>query len=251
MYRRAPAEEEYIEKLVKIYQDAGLVEDSNSPYAAPVLLAKKKDGTWRFCVDYRALNMNTVTDSYQLPRVDDIFDSLSGNVLFSHFDCFSGYWQVRIADEDKHKTAFAIRSSLKQWTVMPFGLKNAPPTFQRAMDLALNKYLWKICLVYMDDIIIFSRTFDDHLRDINTIFEVFREHNLFLKLDKCHFCKLETNILGHYVLAEGIKPDLAKIKAVTNIPPPTNPTEVKAFLGLTGYYRKFIPKFAEAAYPMY
>lgn len=128
-YRRSPEENTYIDKIVNTYQEAGLIEDSNSPWGAPVLLARKKDGSWRFCIDYRALNNTTVTDSYQLPRVDDIFDSLGGALYFSHLDCFSGYWQIKVKEEDKPKTAFVVRSGLKQWNVLPFGLKNAPPAF--------------------------------------------------------------------------------------------------------------------------
>ena len=185
-------------QLEEIIED-GIVEKSTSPCCSPVVLAKKKDGTLRFCTDFRKLNAITITDAYPLPRVDDALDKLSGSIWFSSFDLSSGYWQVEIAPKDRSKTVFSLGNGLWQYTVMPFGLKNAPPTFQRLIELVLAGLDWESCLVYLDYILLFSPTFDDHLLLLEEVFKKLRCANLKLKPAKCNLSKEEVVYLDHLV----------------------------------------------------
>jgi hypothetical protein len=226
----------------------GLVEPSYSPWSSPPLLVKKKDGTWRFCVDYRELNNVTKKDKYPLPRIDDALDPLGKSRYFTTLDLACGYWQIPVAPEDREKTAFSTQRGHFQRKVMPFGLTNAPATFQRMMDVVLSGLTWRFCLVYLDDIIVYSETFEKHLQHLKQVFERLREANLHLKAQKCHFCSAKVSYLGHVITPEGISPDPAKVSAILEAPPPKNTGELRSFLGLTGYYRRFIKGYAHISY---
>ncbi|KAI8507260.1 hypothetical protein Bbelb_146400 [Branchiostoma belcheri] len=239
-----------VQRQVNEMLDAGVVEPSQSPWASPVVLVRKKNGTHRFCVDYRKLNHATVKDAHPLPRTDDTIDALSGSAFFTTLDMTAGYWQVPIHPDDREKTAFTTGRGLFQFTVMPFGLTNAPSTFQRLMELLLAGLDWRSCLAYLDDIILFSRTFEDHLAVLEEVLSRFRSANLKLNADKCKFAQPEVNFLGHVVSRHGVQPDPTNTDKVRNWPTPTSTAHVRSFLGLASYYRKFIRHFAKITEPL-
>ena len=215
----------------------GQIEPSESPWSAPVVLVTKKDGGTRwFCVDYRKLNLATVKDAYPLPRIDDTLDMLAGKQWFSTLDLASGYWQVSLSPEARCKTAFATHSSLFQFRVMPFGLCNAPATFERLMDQVLQGLRWSRCLVYLDDIISFGTTFEDSLDNLMLIFERLRSYGLQLKSTKCHLFQSSVPFLGHVVGRDGLQCDPRKIADVKGWPVPDCLKSVRQFLGFVGYY---------------
>jgi len=230
--------------------DAGFIRESNSEYASGVVVVEKKGGELRFCVDYRDLNKKTKKDSYPLPRIDDILETLQGSQWFSSLDLASGYWQVEMKPEDIPKTAFITHHGLFEFTVMPFGLTNAPGTFQRLMDKVLRDELWKSVVVYLDDVNIFSKTWEEHLKHLENVFERIKKAGLKLSPKKCQFGNSELKFLGHIVGQDGIKMDPAKIEKVQNFPKPVNVTQVRSFLGLCNYYRKFVKGFARRASPL-
>ena len=242
---------EEIKKLLKEMEKKKIIQPSKSPWASPVVLVKKKDGSMQFCVDYRKLNAVTRKDAYPLLRIDDTLQALSGSQWFSTLDLLSGYWQVGIAEEDKEKTAFTTQEGLFEFNVMPFGLCNAPATFQRLMDLTLAGMLWAECLVYLDDVIIFGRTFEEHLSNLRSVLKRLREANLKVKPSKCALFQKQVLYLGYIILHEGVATDPDKTKKISTWPKPTNLPEVQKFLGLSSYYRRFIPKFAEIARPLH
>ena len=251
-YRRLPIwQQQEAETQIKDMLERGVIEKSNSPWASPIVLVKKKDGTTRFCIDYQRLNEVTIKDAYPLPRIDDTLDALSGAEWFSTLDLASGYWQVELDEDAKEKSAFTVRGGLYQWRVMPFGLCNAPSTFERLMERILTGLHWEILLVYLDDIIIYGKTFEDELARLRVVFKKMREAKLKLKPKKCHLFKKKVAYLGHVVSAEGVSTDPDKIEAVKRWPAPKTVTEVRSFLGLASYYRRFIQGFAEIAKPLH
>ena len=245
IHLREAAEEE-VKKMLK----DDVIEPSNSPWASPVVLVKKKDGSLRYCIDYRKLNAVTIKDSYPLPRIDDSLDTLRNAKYFTTLDLASGYWQIELSDDAKEKSAFCTTSGLYQFRVMPFGLTNAPATFQRLMERVLAGLQWKICLVYIDDIIIFSSSIEDHLKQLNEVFTRLRKAGLKLKPKKCHLFKRKVQYLGHVVSESGIETDPEKIEAIKKWERPSNVSEVRSFLGLCSYYRRFVPEFASLARPL-
>jgi hypothetical protein len=250
-YRVGPKQKEIVDREVKAMLEADVIRPSRSPWGARVLLVNKKDGSTRFCVDYRALNDLTKTEVYPLPRIDDTLACFEGKTVFSTMDMQSGYWQVPVAEKDKSKTAFITHQGLFEFNVMPFGPKNAPGYFQRMMDEVLADIKWISVIVYIDDLIVFSRNFADHITDLTRVFERLRDHELTLKLSKCHFFQEKVEYLGHVVSKDGIAPNPDKIKAVAEAKPPTSVKAVQSFLGLTGYYRKFIQGYAALARPLH
>ena len=236
-----------LEKMEK----KNIIEPSSSPWGSPVVLVRKKDGTVRFCVDYRKLNSITKKDAYPLPRIEDNLDALRGSKLFSTLDLASGYWQVKMSDEHRHKTAFNTKYGLYQFKVMPFGLCNAPGTFERLMETVLRGMQWERAVLYLDDIIIFSQTVDEHLKRLQEVFERLKQANLTLKPSKCHFFQQEVEFLGHIVNQDGITTDPKKVEAVKNWEIPRRVKDVRAFLGLTGYYRRFIKDYGQIAKPLH
>jgi hypothetical protein len=220
-YRYAPARRQVIEQKIEEMLHENVIVPSKSPWASPVVLAPKKDGTMRFCIDYRKLNDITIRDAYPIPRIDDTLDALQHAQFFSTLDLRSGYWQVEMDKESQPLTAFVTHRGLFECTVMPFGLTNAPATFQRLMDIVLAGLKWQCCLVYIDDIIVFSTTFEQHLHDLRKVFNALSDANLTLKASKCHFCLPEIKYLGHLVTPEGIKPDPELVSTVIEFNQPT------------------------------
>ena len=227
-----------------------LIVPSNSPWTSPVVVVEKKNGKLRLCVDYRKLNNVTKKDSYPLPRIDDMLETLSGSTWFSSLDMASGFWQVEMKPEDREKTAFVTKYGIYEFTVMPFGLCNAPATFQRLMDTVLQGILWHFVIVYIDDINIGSRTFSEHLEHLKQVFERLRNAGLKLNPEKCFFFEKKLVFLGHVVSNEGIQTDPDKIAAVKNFPIPRDVSQLRGFLGLASYYRRFIQNFSKIAEPL-
>ncbi|KAL5821813.1 hypothetical protein ACOSQ3_023695 [Xanthoceras sorbifolium] len=230
--------------------DKGFIRPSVSPWGAPVLFVKKKDGSLRLCIDYRQLNKLTVKNKYPLPRIDDLFDQLRGARVFSKIDLRSGYHQLRIKDSDILKTAFRTRYGHYEFVVMPFGLTNAPAAFMDLMNRIFRPYLDQFGVVFIDDILVYSQTTEDHDRHLRVVLQILREKQLYGKLSKCEFWLSEIAFLGHIVSAEGIKADPKKIEAIVEWKPPRNVTEVRSFLGLAGYYRRFVKGFSSIASPL-
>ena len=231
--------------------ERGVIEPSASPWASPVVLVQKKDGSTRFCIDYRKVTDATKKDAYPLPRIDATLDTLNGSRWFTTLDVLSGYWQVKVSKADCPKTAFCTTEGLFQFQVMSFGLCNAPATFQRLMDLVLAGVQWSECLVYLDDVIMLGRTFEEHLCNIRSVFERFRQSGLRLKLSKCHFFQRQVQYLGHIISREGLATDPAKTDKVLKWPTPMSKHETQQFLGLASYYRRFVKDFAHIARPLH
>ena len=250
-YRTPMVRREKMAGMIDEMQAQGVVRPSSSPWASPVVLVPKKDGSLRFCVDYQRLNSVTKKDVYPLPRVDDLLGALGGAKYFSSLDLASGYWQVELDEEARQKSAFTTYSGLFEFIRMPFGLCNAPATFQRVMQRVLAGLEWKTCFVYLDDVLIASRTFEDHLVHLREVFCRLREANLRLKPKKCGLLKEQVPFLGHVVSADGIRPDSAKTERIKSYPRPTDTMEVRRFLGLASYYRRFIARFAAIAAPLH
>ena len=249
-----------IAQMVQEMLEQRVIEESSSPWASPVVLVKKKDGE-RFCVDYQRLNAVTRKDVFPLPRIDDLLDQLKGSAVFSTLDAKSGYWQIRMNANSQEKTAFTTFNGLYEFRVMPFGLCNAPATFQKIPKCHLIFLMQKIltglrgdqpfCSVYIDDILVFSRTVEEHVDHLKQIFGRLRAAGLKLHSKKCHFAQPEVVYLGHVISSKGIRPDLRKVRAVANFPVPTSVKEVKRFLGMASYYRWFVPNFAKNATPLH
>ena len=233
--RVPPVHRQEAKQLLNDMLDSNIITPSSSPWASPVVFVRKKDSSLRFCVHYHKVNVITRKDAYPLPRVDDILDTLACCKWFTTLDLLSGYWQVEVDVKDREKTAFTTPDGLFEFTRMPFGLCNAPATFQRLMDLVLAGLQWNNCLVYLSDILIIGKAFDDHLHNLNFVFDRIRGAGLKLKPSKCAICRKQVTYLSHIVSANGISTDPTKINKVKDWPIPTCKRQVQQFLGLVSY----------------
>ena len=231
--------------------EADITEPSDSPWSSPVVLVAKPDGSQCFCVDYRALNSVTKRDLYPLPRCDDILESLSGAQWFSHLDLLRGYWQIDVAEKDREKMAFATPDGLYQFRKLSFGLTNAPACFMRAMHLILRGLCWSDCLVYLDDIIVFGRTLQEHRERLSLVLSRLTEAGLKINPKKCKLLCEQVVVLGHVVSGKGISTDPEKIRVIKEWPVPADESQLRAFLGTAGYYRQFVPNYAHIASPLH
>lgn len=251
-YRRLPPSQyEQVKAHIQELLDKGIVRPSSSPFSSPIVIVFKKNGEMRLCVDYRLLNAKTRKDAYPLPRIEETLDALTGARWFSTLDLASGYNQVPVAERDKAKTAFCTPFGLFEFNRMPFGLCNAPSTFQRLMERIFGDQSFQSLLLYLDDIIIFSSTFEQHLQRLDLVLTRLQQHNLKLKLQKCHFFQPEVQYLGHIISAAGVATDPSKINAVAEWPRPSTCTELQSFLGFASYYRRFVQAFAKYAAPLH
>ena len=249
-YRLSPHERDIIREEVAKMLKLGVIQPSKSPWGSLPVLARKPDGTTRFCVDYRGVNRVTKSDAMPIPRIDDTLAALQGAAFFTTMDAMSGFWQVPVKESHIEKTAFLTIDGSFEYTRMPFGLRNAPACFQRLMNGILTGLAWQSCLVYIDDCTVFSKTFEDHLRDVNEVLVRFRRAGLTLKMSKCRFFVSEMEFLGHVVSGEGIRPSPSKVEAIQGMKLPANISELRGFLGMTGWFRKFIPNYARIALPL-
>ncbi|XP_015616785.1 transposon Tf2-1 polyprotein [Oryza sativa Japonica Group] len=249
-YRMAANELAEVKRQVDDLLQKGYIRPSSSPWGAPVIFVEKKDHTQRMCVDYRVLNDVTIKNKYPLPKIDDLFDQLKGATVFSKIDLRSGYHQLRIKEENIPKTAFTTRYGLFECTVMSFGLTNAPAFFMNLMNKVFMEYLHKFVVVFIDDILIYSRTKEEHEEHLRLALKKLREHQLYAMFSKCEFWLSEVKFLGHFISAGGVAVDPSNVESITNWKQPKIVSEIRSFLGLAGYYRRFIENFSKIAKPM-
>ncbi|XP_049329329.1 uncharacterized protein LOC111193656 [Astyanax mexicanus] len=248
--RLAPADIEDVRRHIQDLLAAGIIKESRSPYASPIVVARKKNGSVRMCIDYRTLNSRTVPDQYTTPRVDDALDCLTGSEWFTVLDLRSGYYQIPVAEEDQEKTAFICPLGFYHFQRMPQGVSGAPATFQRLMEKVVGDMNLLQVLVYLDDLIIFGRSLEEHEERLLKVLDRLEEAGLKVSLDKCQFCQPRVKYVGHIVSAEGIATDPSKVEAVTNWPQPCDIKSLRSFLGFCGYYRRFIANYSSIVKPL-
>lgn len=250
-YRMGTPSRQIVREEINKMKEMGVIEPSSGEWASPIVLVPKPDGSTRFCIDYRKLNERTVKDSYPLPRMDDCLDSLGNALFFSTLDCNAGYWQIPIREEDRCLTAFTCHCGTYQCTRLPFGLCNAPATFQRAIDMILTGVKWQYALVYLDDIIVFSKAADDHLRHLDQVFTLLGEAGVTLKASKCHLFSNEVEYLGHVVRPGRISVNEKNLKAIKKARFPETQTQLRSFLGMCNVYRRFTKNYAKISGPLH
>lgn len=230
--------------------DKGWIRHSTSPFSSPVLLVKKKTVDWRLCVDYRRLSAMTVKNKYRLPIIDELLDELHGANWFSSLDLYSGFHQIRMAEGDELKTSFQTRNGHYEYQVMPYGVIGGPATFQEIMNWVLAPFFRRFVVVFIDNVLIYSATWQEHLEHINAVFPALQQHQLHVKLTKCPFAKQELNYLGHVISSSGVSTDPKKIKIIADWLAPQCVKDLRSFLGMAGYYRKYVKNFGLISKPL-
>lgn len=249
--RIPPSMVDEVRKHIEELLSSGIIRKSKSPWASNVVLVRKKNGKLRMCVDYRMLNKKTIKDSYALPRIEEVFDILNGSTLFSTIDMKSGYHQVTVEESHKSRTAFTVGPlGFYEYNKMPFGLSNSPATYQRLMEECLGDLNMKICVIYLDDLIIFSNSFEQHLERLDIVLTRLQQCNLKLSAEKCFFLKKKVKFLGHIVSGQGVETDPEKTEKIRNWPRPVNSDELRSFLAFAGYYRRFVKDFSKITKPL-
>lgn len=248
---RYPIKQRYIiEQLIQEMLDKGIIQNNSSPFASPVVLVGKKDGSWRLCVDYKELNNRTVKNKYPIPVIDELIDELSGETVFSKMDLRVGYHQMRVKGEDVYKTAFKMHTGHYEFLVMPFGLTIAPASFQEWMSHIFKPLLRRGVLVFFEDILVYSMSFEEHYKHSEAVFELMQGNQMFAKDSKCAFAVSKIEYLGHFISKDGVQTDPTKLSAIESWPVPASVNEVRSFLGLAGYYRKFVRNYAVISKPL-
>ncbi|GKB92246.1 putative mitochondrial protein [Tanacetum coccineum] len=249
-YRHPPTQKDAIESMVKELLDSGVIRHSQSSFSSPVVMVKKKDGSWRMCIDYRQLNKQNVKDKFLIPLIEELIDELHGSIVFSKLDLRSGYHQIRMFDDDIAKTAFKIHEGHYESLVIPFGLTNAPSSFQALMNEVFRPFLRKFTLVFFDDILVYSTDMQSHVKHLIKVLLVMREQQLYAKASKCIFRAPQVEYLGHIISGKGISTYPNKIQAMVDWPVPTTLKQLRGFLRLIGYYRRFVKIYASMSMPL-
>jgi hypothetical protein len=233
-------QKEEVEKLIQTMLTDAVIRPSQSPYSSPAIPVKKNDGSWRLCIDYRDLNSQTIKNKFPIPVIEDLFDELCGANVFNKFELKSGYHQIRMREEDIHKTTFSTYFGHFEFTVMSFDLTNAPVTFQALMNKVFSPYLRKFVLIFFDDILVYSKSTEEHTDHLRQVLQTLREHSLIAKKTKCVFANSPVEYLGHIINGQGVATDPSKVETITNWPQPKYVTQLRSFFGLTRYYKRFI-----------